>query len=193
MISHWKSILYSYNLYNNLGATPIGKTLLKIGSISSSLRRFDSNMIEYNYVYKERKDLMLKMHKTHQSTNLSTVAVAALVGGLAGAVVGLMFAPKSGKELRQKIYNKADDAIEHVEDVTSHHAGALKQQGTDLVGKGKQLAEDLQTFIQESLKLRKSGYIPIIIKDTPSEESPQTKLEIDPLILVQTEIPLQEE
>lgn len=135
---------------------------------------------------------MLKMHKAHQNTDLSTVAVAALVGGLAGAVVGLMFAPKSGKELRQGIYQKADDAIEHVEDVTSHHAGALKQQGNDLVDKGKKLAEDLQTFIQESLKLRKSGYINIA-KDTPTEESLQNKPEMDPVILVQTEIPLQEE
>jgi gas vesicle protein len=134
------------------------------------------------------------MHKAHQNTNLSTVAVAALVGGLAGAVVGLMFAPKSGKELRQGIYKKADDAIEHVEDVTSYHAGALKQQGTDLVGKGKQLAEDLQIFIQESLKMKKSGYIPInIAKDIQTEESLQNKPEIDPQVLVQTEIPLQEE
>jgi len=134
------------------------------------------------------------MPKAHQNTNLSTVVVAALVGGLAGAVVGLMFAPKSGKELRHGIYKKADDAIEHAEDVTFHHAGALKQQGTDLVGKGKQLAEDLQTFIQESLKLKKSDYIPInIAKDKQTEESLKNEPEMDPQVLVQTEIPLQEE
>jgi len=135
---------------------------------------------------------MLRMHKAHQNTNLSTVAVAALVGGLAGAVVGLMFAPKSGKELRHGIYKKADDAIEHVEDMTSHHAGSLKQQGTDLVDKGKQLAEDLQTFIQESLKMKKFGYINIA-RDIQTEESLQNKPEMDPQVLVQTEIPLQEE
>lgn len=112
---------------------------------------------------------MLRMYKSHQNSNLSTVAVAALVGGLAGAVIGLMFAPMSGKELRQ-------------------------QQGTDLVDKGKQLAEDLQTFIQESLKMKKSGYIPInIAKDTQTEESLQNKPKMEPQILVQTEIPLQEE
>jgi len=135
---------------------------------------------------------MLRMHKSHQNTHLCTVAVAALVGGLAGAAVGLIFAPKSGKELRQGIYKKADDAIEHVEDVTSHHAGALKQQGTDLVDKGKRLAEDLQTFIQESLKMKKSGYIHIA-KDIKSEESLQNAPEIDPQVLNQTEIPLQGE
>ncbi|MFZ3130414.1 MAG: YtxH domain-containing protein [Desulfosporosinus sp.] len=125
---------------------------------------------------------MLRVAKTNQNTNLRTVAVAALVGGLTGAVVGLMFAPKSGKELRQGIYKKADDALEHVEDVTSHHAGTLKQQGSDLVDKGKQLAEDIQTFIQESLKMKKSGYINIA-EDTQTEESFQNKPEIEPLAM----------
>lgn len=139
---------------------------------------------------------MQRMHKVHQNSNLRTVAVAALVGGLAGAAVGLIFAPKSGKELRQRIYKKADDAIEHVEDATTLHAEALKQQGTNMVDKGKQLAEDLQTFIQESLKLKKSGYIPIdITQDIPPAEGASiiANPEIDPTALVLDEIPLQEE
>ena len=123
---------------------------------------------------------MLRIQKAQQNSNLGTIAIAALVGGLAGAVVGLMFAPKSGKELRQ--------------DVASYNAGALKQQGIDLVGKGKQLAEDLQSFIQESLKIKKSDYIPInIINTTSTEQSSQNSPEMDPQILVQTEFPLQEE
>jgi gas vesicle protein len=133
---------------------------------------------------------MLRIHKTDQNTNLSTIAVAALVGGLAGALVGLMFAPKSGKELRQGIYKKADNTLERVEDVTSQHAGSLKQQGTDLVAKGKQLAEDLQTFIQESLKMKKLGYIPIsIAKNTQTKDSLQNKPDMDPIEEIQ-ELPL---
>ena len=134
---------------------------------------------------------MAKMHNSGQNSDLSTVAVAALVGGLAGAVVGLMLAPQSGKELRQRIYKKADNAKEHVEDVTSHHAGALKQQSINLVDKGKQLAEDLQTFIQESLKMKKSGYIPInIAKDIQTEESLQDQPEIDPPLEAIHKLPL---
>ncbi len=131
-----------------------------------------------------------------QKTSLSTIAVAALVGGLAGAAVGLMCAPKSGKELRRGLCKKADNAIEHVEDVTSYHAETLKQQGTNVVDKGKKLAEDLQTFIQESLKMKKSSYIPLdIVQDTQAEETlqPQAEEEETPLTLVQPEIPLKEE
>ncbi len=104
---------------------------------------------------------MLRMHNSHQNTNLSAIAIAALIGGLAGAAVGLMVAPKSGKELRQGICRKTDETIEHAEDITTRQAGVLKQKSTDLVGKGRQLADDLQTFIQEALKMRKSGYVNI--------------------------------
>lgn len=97
---------------------------------------------------------MFKMHKTNHIPCLSTVAVAALVGGLVGAVVGLMVAPKSGRALRQGIQERTDSVIERVGDVTFYHAGTLKSQGADLAGKGKQLADDLQTFIQESLKTK---------------------------------------
>lgn len=123
---------------------------------------------------------MLRMTKANQNTNLGTIAVAALVGGLAGAVVGLMLAPKSGKELRRGIYKKADDAMEHVENVTSHHASALKRQSIDLVSKGKELAEDLQAFIHESLKMRNPGYIPInMANNTQPEESLPNEPEMD--------------
>jgi gas vesicle protein len=112
---------------------------------------------------------MLRTSKTHRTTNLRTIAVAAFVGGLAGTVLGLMLAPKSGKELRLGIFNKTDNAIKHVEDITTHSAEALKQQGTELVDKGKKLAEDLQTFIQEALQ-KKPGNIPMhTAMDTQTE------------------------
>jgi gas vesicle protein len=137
---------------------------------------------------------MIKMHRTQQNTNLGTIAAAALIGGLAGAVVALMFAPKSGKALRQGIHDKTSDVIDHAEEATFHHAGALKQQGVDLVDKGKKLAEDLQTFIQESLKIKKPGYIPInTINDTPKTETLQPETEATPLTVAQPEVPLQAE
>ena len=116
---------------------------------------------------------MLKINKNNQDQCLSTVAVAALVGGLIGTVVGLMVAPKSGRDLRQGIQEKTDNVIERVGDATFYHANTLKDQGTDLAAKGKQLADDLQTFIQESLgnKNVKNS------KDIQSEEPLETSAE----------------
>ena len=136
---------------------------------------------------------MLKMNRTRLSTDLSTIAAAALIGGLAGAVVGLMFAPKSGKALRQGIQEKAGNVRVKAEDITFHHTEVLKQQGTDLVGKGKKLAEDLQTFIQESLS-KKTDSIPTNITNaTQTNESIESNLDINPQVQVQTEIALEEE
>lgn len=101
----------------------------------------------------QRKDENM-FNKTNQDPCLSTIAVAALVGGLVGAVVGLMVAPKSGKALREGIQVRTDSVLERVGDVTFYHAGTIKNQGSDLAVKGKQLADDLQTFIQESLKTK---------------------------------------
>lgn len=137
---------------------------------------------------------MMKMPRTRRNTDLSTIAIAALIGGLAGAVVGLMCAPKSGKALRRGIYEKADDVLDRAGNVTSHHAKTLKYQGVDLVDKGKRLAEDLQTFIEESLKLKKVDTPPITNPNSTQDEEPaQSQAETTPLILVQPETPPQEE
>lgn len=39
------------------------------------------------------------------------VFVGLVVGGLIGAVIGILFAPKSGKETREDIANKADEVL----------------------------------------------------------------------------------
>ena len=132
-----------------------------------------------------------KYYKNKKST-IGTAAIAALVGGLAGAVVSLVFAPKCGKELRQGIREKADNVIERVEDVTFNRAGALKQQGTDLVDRGKQFAEDFQTFIQESLK-KKSDTISIDdANNTQIDVSLEPPTETTPEILDKPEDPPKE-
>lgn len=116
--------------------------------------------------------MLRKPYHESGSTNLTAIAVAALVGGLAGAVVGLMTAPKSGKELRQDIRNKTDHTITRVGDVTTQRKEALKQQSNDLMQKGNKLANDLQTFIQESLRLKKTT--PIVINAESNAEATES-------------------
>lgn len=56
--------------------------------------------------------------KTQTNNCLGTIALAALVGGLAGAVVGLMFAPKRGKDLRQDVWKMAKNFNHRSEDIS---------------------------------------------------------------------------
>lgn len=135
-----------------------------------------------------------------QNSKLSTVTLAALIGGMAGAVVSLMFAPKSGKELRQNIRDKTENVIVRVEDATLNRAEALKQQGTSLVDKGKKITEEFQTFLNQSLKSKKSD--PSAVndsvlvndsKDTQMEASIPPPSETKPEILVQPNIQPEEE
>ena len=111
---------------------------------------------------------MMKTPKIERKTNLSTIAVSALVGGLAGFTAGLLLAPKSGRKSSQVTQSNAADTFGQAEDVTYQNAGAIKHRGADLVDKGKQLADDLQTFLQESWRNKKTDYISLNIKRPPS-------------------------
>lgn len=108
------------------------------------------------------------MSKNQNNTTSGTIALAALVGGAAGAFISLMLAPKSGKALRQDIKNKAETIIEQVEDSTIQRAETIKQRSTDLVEKGKKLKEDIQIFVKD-LRIKKPDYINI--SQSASEET----------------------
>ncbi|WP_407309308.1 YtxH domain-containing protein [Desulfosporosinus sp. SB140] len=114
-----------------------------------------------------------------KNKNIGTVAIAALVGGAAGAFVSLMIAPKSGKALRKDIQNKAEVLIEQVEDSTSQHAEVLKQKSTDLINKGKKIKTDLQMLFHD-LRPNKVGYIDLA-QSVPEETSAEPEIQINPV------------
>ncbi|MHB1653154.1 MAG: YtxH domain-containing protein [Desulfitobacteriaceae bacterium] len=94
------------------------------------------------------------MAEEAKESHLSTVIVAALIGGIAGAVTGLMLAPKSGRELRQEVGLKAQAAWQEVEEVATQGQKSAQAVSTDLLEKGKQLTDDLITFVQELTKAK---------------------------------------
>jgi len=57
-----------------------------------------------------------------------------LLGAAAGAVVGLLWAPRAGKETRKKIQSWADDMQERGEDL--YRTG--RQKGEDYIRQGKE-------------------------------------------------------
>ena len=115
------------------------------------------------------------MPDNQKNSSVGTVAIAALIGGVTGAFVSLMFTPKSGKELRQDIQNKAEDIIEKVEDTTFQNVEALKKRSTELVEKGKKLKADFQILIQD-MRQKRPGYIDLT-HSTPVETSLQPETE----------------
>lgn len=62
-----------------------------------------------------------------------------LTGGVVGAAIALLYAPKSGKELRNDIRLKKDEFI----DDTSEYYQIAKTKATDLINEGKRKSEEL--------------------------------------------------
>lgn len=62
------------------------------------------------------------------------------IGGLIGAVVGILFAPKSGKETREQIRNSAQEVLDKAKAQYEDAAGMLetvKTQNMELLAVGK--------------------------------------------------------
>ncbi len=56
-------------------------------------------------------------------TNRYKLVTAAMAGAAAGAIAGLMFAPKTGKETRHIVSTRAGEACHK----TGHYVGSLRQ------------------------------------------------------------------
>jgi gas vesicle protein len=88
-----------------------------------------------------------------------TVAAAFLVGGLIGAGIALLYAPKSGRETRKDISRAAKnikrDAIELVDDTirsVEEFAGDVKDKATDIIERGVELSEGAKKEVIRSLE-----------------------------------------
>ena len=62
-----------------------------------------------------------------------------VTGGIVGAAIALLYAPRSGKELRNDIKMKKDELL----DDTSEYLQIAKTKATDLINEGKRKSEEL--------------------------------------------------
>ena len=78
--------------------------------------------------------------------------IGLLIGGAIGALAGLLFAPKSGRELRQDIKSKSDEYLDDAE----RYVNDAKTKAKDLINEGKRRSEklisDAKTKSDELLK-----------------------------------------
>ncbi len=80
----------------------------------------------------------------HATRSGMSVVTGLLVGGLIGAGVALLMAPRSGEETRAEIRNKAMEYRDHTKDVVNETVSQAKSKAGDLKDGVLEKAEDLK-------------------------------------------------
>ncbi|HET9587796.1 MAG TPA: YtxH domain-containing protein [Anaerolineales bacterium] len=80
----------------------------------------------------------------NQTSNLRTVLMALLVGGLVGAGTMLFLAPQSGKKLRANLAQKTHELRDRTTDTVKEAVSQVKSKGLHLKDGVRDRAEDLQ-------------------------------------------------
>jgi gas vesicle protein len=77
-----------------------------------------------------------------------------LVGLGVGALLGILFAPKSGEETREYLRNKADEG----RDYAQKKARELRARAEDMVERGKEFVDDQKEQLSAALDAGKDAY-----------------------------------
>jgi gas vesicle protein len=86
-------------------------------------------------------------YESSQGNNIGTAITFLLIGLGAGALVGLLMAPKTGKQLRRDIqrgYEDARDSIGEWADEARERARDVGDRVRDVANRGMEIAEDLR-------------------------------------------------
>ena len=91
--------------------------------------------------------------------NTTKIGGAILIGGLIGAAIALLYAPKSGRETRKDIKraarratNSTVDFIEDTIDDVNNFVNDLREKAADIVDQGADLSEKAKKEIMASLE-----------------------------------------
>ena len=106
----------------------------------------------YNILFAFRKE-------TDMEDDYRKIAAAFLVGGLVGAAVALLYAPKSGRETRKdiaktarKIKKETVHLVEDDVDSINDFAGDMRDKVTDVIERGKDLSDGAKKEIIRNLE-----------------------------------------
>jgi gas vesicle protein len=79
-------------------------------------------------------------YESSEGSTAGTAITFLLIGLGAGAVIGLLFAPKAGKQMRKELRRKYDDARETLDDWKDD----AKDLAEDALERGQEIADDLR-------------------------------------------------
>jgi len=108
-----------------------------------------------------RKEVIMRIgrYESSEGSNVGTAITFLLIGLGAGALVGLLLAPKSGKQLRRDIergYEDAKDAVgEWAEETAEKAKERVREAGErvrDVASRGVEIAEDLRDTAREKVE-----------------------------------------
>jgi gas vesicle protein len=80
-----------------------------------------------------------------------------VVGGLIGAVIGILYAPKSGKETREEIGQKADELLSKAKEEYGHAVEKSREAYEATVERLKELEETAKEKVEEVGELAGRG------------------------------------
>jgi gas vesicle protein len=85
--------------------------------------------------------------------NVSTVFLSFLAGAAVGAGMALLVAPKTGKELREKIADLTDDAVSKIKD----YASEAQTKITATLEEGKEIIKEKKSIITSAIEAGKEA------------------------------------
>jgi gas vesicle protein len=90
-------------------------------------------------------------YESSESSNIGTAITFLLIGLGAGALAGLLLAPKSGKQLRRDLQRGLEDAKDTVEDWADEAKDRVREASDrvrDVASRGADLAADLREKVE---------------------------------------------
>ena len=99
--------------------------------------------------------------------------LGAIIGGAAAAITALLYAPKSGKELREDISNEFDDFMDTMYD----YKDIAVEKGSELVEVAKETTDDIIVSLKDTSSHLKSQYNET--KGKVTEDFQKAKTEVD--------------
>jgi len=81
-----------------------------------------------------------EFHMTEDENQQGHFCMGFLIGGVLGALAGILFAPKSGKELRSDLKEKGNEVLKDAKDIYADASTRAKE----IIAEAKHQAEELK-------------------------------------------------